>query len=196
MDDIVNNTGNRRLRDSPDIDSSSSLNNLRDLVDKINKDNQTDKSDQIDFDKLAELTKARLALGNLKPLEPFEPVELSVSRASDIEANVPKIQKDEKSTNKDIKKQNELSYGSGAGEKFVIHVKELEIKNAYNDINYLNNKLKNNNLTLAEYKKISNDTDQLKKSISKKEKELYELRKSAKKRTKTDQAKSFKDQNK
>ena len=182
MDDIVNNTGNRRLRDSPDIDSSSSLNNLRDLVDKINKDNQTDKSDQIDFDKLAELTKARLALGNLKPLEPFEPVELSVSRASDIEANVPKIQKDEKSTNKDIKKQNELSYGSGAGEKFVIHVKELEIKNAYNDINYLNNKLKNNNLTLAEYKKISNDTDQLKKSISKKEKELYELRKSAKKK--------------
>ena len=66
----------------------------------------------------------------------------------------------------------------------------------YNDINYLNNKLKNNNLTLAEYKKISNDTDQLKKSISKKEKELYELKKSAKKRTKTDQAKSFKDQNK
>ena len=124
MDDIVNNTGNRRLRDSPDIDSSSSLNNLRDSVDKINKDNQTDKSDQIDFDKLAELTKARLALGNLKPLEPFEPVELSVS---DIEANVPRIQKDEKSTNKDIKKQNELSYGSGAGEKFVIHVKELEI---------------------------------------------------------------------
>ena len=38
--------------------------------------------------------------------------------------------------------------------------------------------------------------DQLKKSIPEKEQELYELKKSYGKRIKTDQAKSFKDQNK
>ena len=40
----------------------------------------------------------------------------------------------------------------------------------YDNIGYLNNKLKNNNLTLAEYKKISDDIDQIKKIYLKKSK--------------------------
>ena len=55
---------------------------------------------------------------------------------------------------------------------------------------------KNNNLTLAEYKKICDNIDQLKKRIPKKEQELSELKKDKEKRIRTDQAKSFKDQNK
>ena len=72
----------------------------------------------------------------------------------------------------------------------------MEIKNAYNDINILDDKLNKDNLTLAEYKKVSDNIDQLKKSIPKKEQELYELKKDKGKRIRTDQAKSFKDQNK
>ena len=44
-----------------------------------------------------------------------------------------------------------------------------------NDINILNDKLKNNNSTVAESKKINDNIDQLKISIPKKEQELYEL---------------------
>ena len=60
----------------------------------------------------------------------------------------------------------------------------------------MDDKLKNNNLRLAEYKKIIDNIDQLKKCIPKKEQELYELKKSVEKRIRTNQAKSFKDQNK
>ena len=66
----------------------------------------------------------------------------------------------------------------------------------YDNIDYLNNKLKDDNLTLAEYKKISEDIDQIKKYILKKEQELYEAKKDLEKRVRTDQARSFKDQNK
>ena len=58
----------------------------------------------------------------------------------------------------------------------------MEIKNAYNDINILDDKLNNYNLTLVEYKKVSDNIDQLKKSIPKKEQELYELKKDKKKK--------------
>ena len=57
-------------------------------------------------------------------------------------------------------------------------------------------KLNNNNLALVEYITIVDNIDQLKKSISKKEQELYELKKCVEERIRTNQAKSFKDQNK
>ena len=60
----------------------------------------------------------------------------------------------------------------------------------------LNYMLKDDNLTPAKYKKISDDIDQIKKYIPKKQQELYELKKDLEKRTRTDQARSFKDQNK
>ena len=47
----------------------------------------------------------------------------------------------------------------------------------YNNVNYLNNKLKDNNLTLAEYKKISDDIDQIKKIYLKKNKNYMSLKK-------------------
>ena len=58
-----------------------------------------------------------------------------------------------------------------------MRAKELEIKNAYNDINILDDKLKNNNLTLAEYKKIIDNIDQLKKVYRKKNKKYMSLKK-------------------
>ena len=63
----------------------------------------------------------------------------------------------------------------------------------YDNIDYLNNKLKDNNLTPSEYKKISDDIDQIKKN-PKKEQELHEAKKDLEKRIRTDQARSFKDQ--
>ena len=195
MNDIINNIGNKKFDDPADIDFSSSFNNLRDLVDEINKNNQTDHTDQVDFNELSELIKAKLELGNLKPVEPFKPVDLSVSRPPNIKVNVPKIQKS-KSIDKDIKKHNGLSYSPDAGEKFAIYVKELEIKNARNDVKYFNDRLKDNDLSLAEFKKINDDIDQLKKSLTIKELEFYELKKDLTKRIRTDQAKSSKDQNK
>ena len=60
----------------------------------------------------------------------------------------------------------------------------------------LNYMLKNDNLTPAKYKTISDYIDQTRKNIPKKEQELYELKKDLERRTRTDQARSFKDQNK
>ena len=82
------------------------------------------------------------------------------------------------------------------GEKFAILAREEETKNMYDNIGYLNNKLKDNNLTLAKYKKISDDIDQIKKYIAEKEQELYEVKKDLEKRIRTDQVRSFKDHNK
>ena len=61
-----------------------------------------------------------------------------------------------------------------------MRAKELEIKNAYNNINILDDKLKNN-LKLAEYKKIINNIDQLKKVYQKKNQNYMSLKKVQKK---------------
>ena len=50
---------------------------------------------------------------------------------------------------------------------FAIQTKKLQIENLYENIELLNSKLKNNNLTLSEFKKTNNDIDQLKESIEK-----------------------------
>ena len=49
------------------------------------------------------------------------------------------------------------------GDRFAILVQEDEIKSMYYDIDCLKNKLKNNNLKVSEYKKISDEIDQIKK---------------------------------
>ena len=74
------------------------------------------------------------------------------------------------------------SSGPGAGERFAINTKELEIQNLYYIVNMLENKLENNNLPLAELKKISDDIKKIEMSIPKKEKELYEIKKDLEKK--------------
>ena len=184
---------------------------FNDLMDKINRDrlnrlkndtdrtDQTDETDQIDENEL-ELIKSKIALSDLKPLRPLRSIDQSISRPPDTTRvkDIPKIQKIKDTLNSIKKNSKELDKKEkyGPGISFAILAKELEIKNAYNDINILDDKLKNNNLTLAEYKKIIDNIDQLKKSIPKKEQELYELKKATEKRIKTDEAGSFKNQNK
>ena len=71
---------------------------------------------------------------------------------------------------------------SVSGDRFNILVQEDEIKNIYDNIKLLENKLKNNNSTLAKYKKISDDIDQMKKKMYlKKIKNYMRLKKNRKK---------------
>ena len=101
------------------------------------------------------------------------------------------------STIKDSDKQSKPSEsGFGPGDRFAIRVKELDIENIYNNIVYLENKLKDNNLKVPEYKKISDDIDQLRKSLLKKQQELYNDKQDLEKIIRTNQARSFEDQNK
>ena len=167
INDIINNIKNKKFDDPADINFSSSFNNLRDLVNEINNDNQTDETDKINYDKLLELIKAKLALGNLKPIEPFEPVDLSISRPPNIRPNIPSVKKNKRLKNlsdsfrKTIKEiENLEKRRPGVGETFAIQTKKFKIENLYVNMEHLNSKLKNNNLTLCEFKKINNDIDQ------------------------------------
>ena len=58
------------------------------------------------------------------------------------------------------------------GVKTSIISKEYEIENTNDAIKFYENKLENNNLALAEYRTISNDIDEMKQNLPKKEKEL------------------------
>ena len=101
------------------------------------------------------------------------------------------------STIKDIDDSSKPSGpGVSAGERFAIGVKELDIENTYDNIKYLENKLKDNSLAISEYKKMSDDIDELKKNLLKKQQELYDDKQDLEKRIRTNQARSFKDQNK
>ena len=169
ISDIVNNIGSRRL-DSPDIDLSQDFDSLRKTVDEWNKD----QSDQIDLDKLLdEITKSRL-----KKLEPIEPKGYSSMFRSNCN-QLSRTQKTKKSSKvldnitDDLNKPSEPSKqrdspppASVPGDRFDILVREDEIKNIYDNIKFFENKVKNNNLTLAEYRKISNDIDQMKKKCT------------------------------
>ena len=73
--------------------------------------------------------------------------------------------------------------------RFNINLEEILLKNDYNDINRLNNRLKDNNLTPAENKKFLDNIDKIKKSIPKREKRIYELKKDLEKKIRTDQNK-------
>ena len=60
-----------------------------------------------------------------------------------------------------------------SGQEFDKRVKELEIEKLNDNINYLNIKLKDKNLTFDEYKKINDSINNMKLAIIKKEQELY-----------------------
>ena len=160
----------------PDIDLSPDFDSLRKLVDEINKDK--DKSDQIDYKKLTELARAKLILGNLKPIESTEleseyySNKCRQSRTRHRDRANAKVSKNKDVLNKTINVIDKLIEGlkepkkgsdepkkgvtlgpPGPGERFAIAVEESDIKNTYNNIKYLENKLKDNNLTVAEYKK-------------------------------------------
>ena len=81
-----------------------------------------------------------------------------------------------------FKDQNKELSGSYADERFNINLEEFLLKYDYNDINRLNNRLKDNSLTPAENKKILNNIDKIKKSIPKREKKIYELKKDLEKK--------------
>ena len=72
----------------------------------------------------------------------------------------------------------------------------MTVENIYDNIKFLENKLKDNNLTVAEYKKISDDIYELRKSLLKGQMELEEDKKDLERRIRTHEAKSFMDQNK
>ena len=72
----------------------------------------------------------------------------------------------------------------------------MPLKNDYYNIKYLNDRLKDNDLNFDERKEIIDDIDQRKKNIPKRKQKIYKLKKDLQKRIRTDQAKSFKDQNK
>ena len=78
--------------------------------------------------------------------------------------------------------------GVGAGERFAIRAKELEIENDYDNIKYLENKLNDTSLSFDEHKKILDDISQAKENIPKKELELSKLKKDLEKRTRIYQA--------
>ena len=158
INDLVNNIGNKKLEDPTDF--SLNFDSLRDLVDKINKD----ESDQIDYNELAKLTMAKLLPGQLTPSVPIRPLpDLSKNRLPIIKPNITPIKPiiTTETTDKELDEYIKKSkYTPGAGERFNILNKESEIKNMYYNVDYSDNKLKDNNLTLAEYKKISDDIDQ------------------------------------
>ena len=190
FNDVINKIKSNELNLKRQKEFNDLMNKMKNDTNRTNQTdetNQTDKTDQIDEDEL-ELIKAKLALGNLKPSKPIDlfrsmnqsrPPDLSISRPLDTTRvkNTSKLQKIEDTPNSIKKNSKELEKNEkyGPGRDFAIRAKKLEIKNAYNDFKKLDDKLKNNSLTLAEYKKISDNIGQLKRSISKKEQELYEL---------------------
>ena len=199
INDMVNNIGNRRL-DPPDIDLSPDFDSLRETVNEINKDI----SDQIDFDKLAELTKSRLKQVELSEQRDFSNMlrpncnQLSrtqkTKKSSKILSNVINTLD---STIKNLNKPSKPSEPAfGPGDRFSIRVKEMDVENTYDNIKYLENKLKDNNLTISEYKKISDDINQLRIILLKKQMELEDHKKDLEKRIRTSQARSSEDQNK
>ena len=77
-----------------------------------------------------------------------------------------------------------------------INVEERLLKIDYDIIKRLNNKLKDNNLSVIESKKVTDDIVKRKEKVLEREQEIYELKKVLEKRIRTCQARSFKDQNK
>ena len=76
-----------------------------------------------------------------------------------------------------IEKSSEWAYPSlPPGERSNIIAKEYEIENISDNIKLYENKFKNNNLTLVEYRKFSNDIDEMKQHLPKKEQELHEAK--------------------
>ena len=82
-----------------------------------------------------------------------------------------------------IEKSFEWAYSSlSPGESTNIIAKEYEINTINSNIKFYENKLKNNNLTLGEYRKISNDIDEMKQNLPKKEQELREAKRKLEKK--------------
>ena len=83
----------------------------------------------------------------------------------------------------DIEKSSKWPYFTlTPGVKTSIMVKEYEIENINDTIKLYENKLKNNNLTVAEYRKISNDIDEMKQSLPKNKQELREAKRELEKK--------------
>ena len=62
--------------------------------------------------------------------------------------------------------------GPAPSDRFAIYVKEEEIKNDYDSIKYLENKLNDTSLSYDEYSEIYEDIGQARLNMSKKEQEL------------------------
>ena len=70
-----------------------------------------------------------------------------------------------------------------------INIDKMLLEINYDNIRRLNNKLKDNNLNLAELKKINDDIVKNKNKITKRKQTIYDYEKVLEKRIKTDQNK-------
>ena len=70
-----------------------------------------------------------------------------------------------------------------------INIEKMLLEINYDNIRRLNNKLKDNNLNLAELKKINDDIVKNKNKISKRKQTIYDYEKVLEKRIKTNQNK-------
>ena len=139
---------------------------------------------------MAEITKSRL-----KKVDPTEPKDYS-NMFRQRRINVPEIEKIKDSLDKPSKPSKPPERGLAPGDRFVVKVKEMGVENTYDNIKYLENKLKDNNLTVSEYRKISDDINPLRMSLLNEQMELEDDKKELEKRIRTYQARSSEDQNK
>ena len=93
-------------------------------------------------------------MSRLKSVKPYRPTaDLSTIRRPPKVFNSTIEKLDEPSKPSKLSKSSEP--GVGAGHRAAVRVKELTVENIYDNIKFLENKLKDNNLTVAEYKKKS-----------------------------------------
>ena len=86
--------------------------------------------------------------------------------------------------------------GLAPGDRAAVRLKELAVENIHDNIKFLENKLKDNNLAVSEYRKISDDINQLRISLLNEQMELEDDKNELERRIRTYQARSFEDQNK
>ena len=137
-------------------------------------------------------------MSRLKSVKPYRPTaDLSTIRRPPkvFNSTIEKLDEPSKPS-KPSKLSKSSEPGVGAGHRAAVRVKELTVENIYDNIKFLENKLKDNNLTVAEYKKISDDIYELRKSLLKGQMELEEDKKDLERRIRTHEAKPFMDQNK
>ena len=119
----------------------------------------------------------------IKPSIYYSPsIDLASTRVKTKKSNTP-ISTSKKSSeeSEDISSMSSPYY---PGDRFAIYVKEEEIKNDYDNIKYLENKLNDTSLSYDEYSKIYEDIRQARLNIPKKEQELDKLKKVIKDRGK------------
>ena len=107
-------------------------------------------------------------------LKPYKRTGFTIRRSSKVfDSTIEKSSKPSKPS----KPSEPCEQGLAPGDRAAVRVKELTVENIYDDIKFLKNKLKDNNLTVSEYRKISDDMDQLRISLLNEQMELEDDKK-------------------